>query len=106
MQQPIQKEKRSPVIKTIALIAAGLAVVLVFTLTPWNLIPTDVTENVKVLAVTEYGCVGESELGVSVVIPDCTAEIGEAVSATFKIPAMEVNGFYDKIEGKLVMVEP
>ena len=104
--QPIHQQKKSPVIKTISLIAAGLAVVLVFTLTPWNLVPTEVTEEVVVLAITEHGCVGESELGVSVVVPNCSAKVGEVVLATFKIPAMEVNGFYDKFEGRLAMVEP
>ena len=104
--QPIHEQKKSPVIKTMALIAGGLAVILVFTLTPWNLIPTEVTEDVTVLAITEQGCVGESELGVSVVVPNCSANIGEVVSATFKVPAMELNGFYDRIEGKLMTVEP
>lgn len=104
--QPIHEQKKSPVIKTMALIAGGLAVILVFTLTPWNLIPTEVTEDVTVLAITEHGCVGESELGVSVIVPNCSANIGEVVSATFKVPAMEVNGFYDRIEGKLAVVEP
>ncbi|NIM25930.1 MAG: hypothetical protein GTN97_02195 [Nitrosopumilaceae archaeon] len=89
-----------------ALIAGGLAVVLLFTITPWNLVPTEVTEDVTVLAITKHGCVGESKLGVSVIVPECTAKVGEVVSATFKVPAMEVNGFYDKIQGKLIMVEP
>lgn len=106
MQQPVQNQSKSPAIRAMALIAGGLAVILVFTLTPWNLVPTEVTEQVTVLAVTEYGCVGESELGVSVVIPECTANVGDVVSATFKVPAMELNGFYDRIEGKLAMVEP
>ena len=106
MQKPVYNQSKSPKIKTIALIAGGLAVVLFFTITPWNLIPTQITEDVTVLAITEDGCVGESKLGVSVIVPECTAEIGEMVSATFKVPAMEINGFYDRIEGKLTMVEP
>ena len=106
MQNSIQKEKKSPAIKTMALIAGGLTVALVLTITPWNIFPTEVTENVTVLAVTEHGCVGESELGVSVVVPECTAQVGEVVSATFFVPAMEINGYYDRIESKLVMVEP
>ena len=104
--QPIHEQKKSPVIKTMVLIAGGLAVILVFTLSPWNLIPTEVTEDVTVLAIIEQGCVGESNLGVSVVIPNCSANVGEVVSATFKVPAMEINGFYDRIEGKLAVVEP
>jgi hypothetical protein len=75
MQNSIQKEKKPPVIKTIALIAAGLTVALVMTITPWNIFPTEVTENVTVLAITEHGCVGESELGVSVVVPECTSQV-------------------------------
>jgi hypothetical protein len=106
MQNSIQKEKKPPVIKTIALIAAGLTVALVMTITPWNIFPTEVTENVTVLAITEHGCVGESELGVSVVVPECTSQVGEVVSATFFVPAMEKNGYYDRIESKLAMVEP
>lgn len=106
MQNSVHKEKKSPVIKIIALIAGGLAVALVFTITPWNIIPEQVTEDVTVLAITEHGCVGESEFGVSVVVPDCTAQIGEVVSATFFVPAMDKNGYYDKIESKLTMVEP
>lgn len=104
--QPIHEQKKSPAVKTMTLIAGGLAVILVFTLTPWNLIPTEVTEDVTVLAITEKGCVGESELGVSVIIPNCSANIGEVVSSTFKVPAMEINGFYDRIEEKLAVVEP
>ncbi len=106
MQNTIQKEKKSPVIRTIALIAAGLAVILVLTLTPWNILPVQVTENVSVIAITEHGCVGESQYGVSVVVPDCTAAVGDVISATFNVPAMDQNGYYDPIEEKLSLIEP
>lgn len=106
MQESIQKEKKAPVIPVIALMAAGLAVMLVLLLTPWNLVPTQITENVTVLAVTEYGCVGESELGVSVVVPECSANVGDTVTATFNVPAMEQNGYYDKVQERLTYVEP
>ena len=36
----------------LAVMMAGFAVVLFFTLTPWNVIPTQITEEVTVLAVT------------------------------------------------------
>lgn len=104
--QTTQKEKKSPVIPVIGLMAGGLAVVLIFTLTPWNLAPSQVTEDVTILAVTEYGCVGESHLGVSVVIEGCDASVGDVVSATFFVPAMAQNGYYDRIEAKLSMVQP
>lgn len=106
MQETIQKQKKAPVVPVIALMAGGLAVMLVLLLTPWNLVPTQVTEDVTVLAVTEYGCVGESALGVSVVVSECSAQVGDVVSATFNVPAMEINGFYDRINAKLAVVEP
>jgi len=90
----------------LTLLLAGLAVVIVFTVTPWNIIPTQVTENVIVLAVTEHGCVGESQYGVSVVVPECTAQVGDIVSATFYVPAMEINGYYDRLNDRVEMVQP
>lgn len=105
MQETIQ-EKKAPVIPVIAAMAAGLAVVLILTLTPWNLFPTQVTEDVTVIAVTNYGCVGESQLGVSVVVTECAAQVGDVIPATFNVPAMEINGYYDAVKAKLAVVEP
>ncbi|MDC4231611.1 MAG: hypothetical protein M8319_04700 [Nitrosopumilus sp.] len=104
MQQT--KNKKTPQLKFALIIAAAISVTLVFTLTPWNIIPTLVTEDVTVIAVTDYGCVGESIFGHSVVVSDCEANVGDIVSATFNIPAMEQNGYYDRIQDKLEMVNP
>ena len=65
-----------------------------------------VTEDVSVIAVADYGCVGESVLGHSVVVADCSAAVGDVISATFYVPAMDQNGYYDRIEAKLTMVNP
>ena len=81
----------------------GIAVVIVFTVTPWNIIPTQVTEDVTVLAVTDYGCVGESQYGTSVVVSECSAQVGDTVSATFNIPSMEINGYYDRLQDRVDM---
>jgi len=104
MQQT--KYKKTPQLKFLLIVAAAVSVTLVFTITPWNVIPTLVTEDVTVIAVTDYGCVGESVLGHSVVVSNCEASVGDIVSATFYIPAMEQNGYYDRIEDKLEMVNP
>lgn len=88
------------------ILAAATSVILVFTVTPWNIMPTLITEDVTVIAVTEYGCVGESILGNSVVVSDCDASAGDIISATFYVPAMQQNGYYDRIEDKLEMVNP
>ncbi|PJC50765.1 MAG: hypothetical protein CO032_03220 [Nitrosopumilales archaeon CG_4_9_14_0_2_um_filter_34_16] len=93
-----QTEKRLSRRAIMALMITGLAVAIVFTVTPWNIIPTQVTEDVTVLAVTEYGCVGESQYGRSVVVPECDARVGDIVSATFNIPAMELNGYLEELE--------
>ena len=96
--------KNPPKLRFLAILAAATSVVLVFTITPWNIAPTLVTEEVTVIAVTEHGCVGESIFGHSVVIPNCDANVGDIVTAIFHIPAMELNGFYDRIQEKLEMI--
>ena len=100
------KTKKSPQLKFIVILAAAISVVLVFTITPWNIVPTLVTEEVTVIAVTEYGCVGESILGHSVVVSTCDASVGDVIPATFYVPAMEQNGYYDRIQDRLEMVNP
>jgi hypothetical protein len=88
------------------MVAAGTAVILIFLLTPWNFIPVQITENVTVIANMEYGCVGESQYGVSVVVPECSAQVGDIASATFYVPSMKLNGYYDRIQDKVEMVIP
>lgn len=106
MENVTQQEKKPPVIPVISLMAAGLTVVLVLTLMPWNLFPVQVTEDVTVIAITTHGCVGESTLGISVVVPKCTSSVGDVVSATFNVPAMELNGYYDRIQTRLALMTP
>jgi hypothetical protein len=104
MQQT--KYKKTPRLKFLVIVAAATSVILVFTITPWNIVPTLITEDVMVIAVTDYGCVAESSMGHSVVVSDCRAGIGDVVSATFYVPAMDQNGYYDRIQDKLEMVNP
>lgn len=106
MQKTLQKEKKAPSLAFVAILVAATSVILVLTVTPWNLIPTLVTEDVTVIAVTDYGCVAESILGHSVVVSSCEASVGDVISATFYVPAMEQNGYYDRIQDKLEMVNP
>ena len=104
MQQTTQT--KTPRLKFMLILAAATSVILVFTLTPWNIVPTLVTEEVTVIAVTDYGCVGESRIGQSIIVSDCKAGVGDVVSATFYVPAMTQNGHYDRIQDKLEMVNP
>ena len=72
---------------------AGIAVAVIFTITPWNYIPTEITEDVTVIANMKYGCVGESKYGMSVVMPECSAQVGDTISATFNVPSGKVNDY-------------
>ena len=100
------KQQKPPALKFLAIISIATAVILVLTITPWNIIPTSITEDVKVIATTELGCVGESVLGHSVVVENCSAKVGDTISATFYVPALEQNGYYDKIHEKLEKITP
>ena len=104
MQQTTQQ--KTPAMKFLVIILIATAVILVLTITPWNIIPTSITEDVQVIATTEQGCVGESVLGHSVVVENCKASVGDTISATFYVPAMEQNGYYDRIHEKLEKVTP
>lgn len=44
-------------------------------------------------------------MGHSVVVSDCKVSVG-VVSATFYIQSMEQNGYYNRIQDKLEMVNP
>ena len=102
-----QKEtKKTPRLAIVALMAAGLAVVMIFTFTPWHYIPAEVTEDITVIAVTEHGCVGESQFGTSVVVPQCSAQVGDIVSATYNVPYGELNGYYERLQDRVSMVNP
>ncbi|MDA0756681.1 MAG: hypothetical protein O3C04_06630 [Crenarchaeota archaeon] len=68
--------------------------------------PTEYAEKITVIAVTDYGCVGESQMGNSVVVSDCSASVGDVISVEFYAPASDKNGYYDRIYEKLAVVEP
>ena len=101
-----QIQKNPPRLAIVSLMVIATAVILVFTLAPWNFVPIQVTEDVTVIGVTEHGCVGESQYGTSVVVPQCSAQIGDVISATFYVPAMEVNSYYETLQERVDMVQP
>ncbi|MDC0159330.1 hypothetical protein OAJ55_01430 [Candidatus Nitrosopelagicus sp.] len=106
MQQTSLKGESISRIAMIGLAAAGIAVILTLLLAPWNWMPTEYAEEITVIAVTDYGCVGESQVGNSVVVSDCSASVGDVISAEFYAPASDKNGYYDRIYEKLAVVEP
>jgi len=106
MQQTSLKHEGISRIAMLGLVGAGTAVILTLLLAPWNWMPTEYAEEITVIAVTDYGCVGESQVGNSVVVSDCSASVGDVISAEFYAPASDKNGYYDRIYEKLAIVEP
>ena len=102
-QKQVQKNPQRLAI--ILLMAFATVVILAFTITPWNFIPVQVTEEITVLGITEHGCVGESQYGTIVVVPQCSAQIGDVVSATFYVLSMEVNSYYERLQDQVEMVQ-
>ena len=105
-EQQKQKDEKKSAMKMVLLMVAATAAIVTLTATPWNYIPTQVTENAEVLAVIEAGCVVESKQGHSFVVPDCDSPVGDVVPVTFHVPGAELNGYYDRIRDKLETVEP
>ena len=106
MQQTSLRSESISRIAMVGLAVAGIAVILTLLLAPWNWMPTEYAEQITVIAVTDYGCVGESQMGNSVVVSDCSASVGDVISAEFYAPASDKNGYYDRIYEKLAVVEP
>lgn len=101
-----QIQKKPPRLAIVSLMAAATAVILVFTITPWNFVPVQVTEDITVIGITEDGCAGESQYGTIVVVPQCSAQVGDVVSAIFYVPAMEMNSYYDRLQDRVDVVQP
>ena len=106
MQKISQKENGVPRAAMLGVMVAGAAIILTLLLAPWNWIPTEYSEDITVIAVTSYGCVGESQTGQSVVVSECSASVGDIIPAKYYAPASEQNGYYDRIYEKLAIVEP
>ena len=106
MQKISQKENGVPRAAMLGVMVAGAAIILTLLLAPWNWIPTEYSEDITVIAVTSYGCVGESQTGQSVVVSECSASVGDTIPAKYYAPASEQNGYYDRIYEKLAIVEP
>ena len=106
MQKTLQKKNATSRASMLCLMVAGTAVILTLLLAPWNWLPTEYSDEIIVIAVTDYGCVGESHTGQSVVVSECSAMVGDVISAKYYAPASEQNGYYDRIYEKLAMIKP
>lgn len=70
--------------KNSTIIVGGIIVfgaILLLTYLMWYVAPEDHREMVKIIAITESGCIGETMDGFSVNIGDCQAQPGQYVNA-------------------------
>ena len=79
MQKTLQKKNATSRASMLCLMVAGTAVILTLLLAPWNWLPTEYSDEIAVIAVTDYGCVGESHTGQSVVVSECSANVGDVI---------------------------
>ena len=105
-RQQKQKDEKKPAVMMVLLLVAATGAIVAITATPWNYIPTQVTENAEILAVIDAGCVVETSKGHSYVISNCNSPVGEIIPVTFHVPRAELNGYYDRIQDKLEILKP
>lgn len=67
----------------LAAIAAAVVVMATAIFPFWNLIPKDVTENVKIVSVDSSGCMAETLDKFLVKVNPCNVKVGDIVQATF-----------------------
>lgn len=84
MSESLIQQKRSPLVLVVsfAIIAICAAIVLTFVL---DSTPISTTLDVTVIALTDRGCVADTPFSDFIIVDDCTAEIGDVISATFSI---------------------
>lgn len=49
----------------------------------WYVAPAEVTESVKLIAITNEGCVMETRDGFAITIPSCEGELGDTIVVTY-----------------------
>ena len=100
-------EQKTPWVLFTAMVMAGLIVLLVTTVVPIsNWIPTQITEQGTVVAITDKGCVVDALTVNLPIVTKCSAQPGETVEITYYVPGKFVNWYYDKQELKAIMLQP
>ena len=107
MQKTEQKEEKSPWKKYVAIVFAASVVLILTTLAPvWNWVPIQITEEGTVLAITENGCVIDTPTMGMPIVQECNAQPGELVEVTYFVPGKVINGYYDRMQEKVNLVQP
>ncbi len=92
----IQKEKKATHMVTpllFGIIVAAIAYYMVIFATPViGEMPVQITEEVKIVGVTEKGIVFETSAGVSVLTDQYDGQIGDTIEVTYHVPAKYLEG--------------
>ena len=77
-------KSKSSSTKSLFIVGGAIAIgaILLFTYLMWYVSPDEYTERVKVIAVTDAGCIAETYDGFAVNIGDCKVKAGEYVTAS------------------------
>jgi hypothetical protein len=90
--------------------ALGLTVFTVLALTTivplGHWMPISVTENAKVIEVTEKGCVVEGSYGYPIIVGNCNAQSGETIQVTYNMPAIVQSEYIKRVQAKASLVQP
>jgi len=92
----IQKEKKAAHVVTpllFGIVVAAIAYYMVIFATPViGEMPVEITEEVKIVGVTEKGVVFETSAGVSVLTDQYDGKLGEIIEVTYHVPAKYLEG--------------
>jgi hypothetical protein len=100
-------EQKTPWVLYTAMVMAGLVVLLLTTIVPIsNWIPTQITEQGKVVALTDKGCVVDAPTVNLPIVTKCNAQPGDTIDVTYYVPGKFINGYYQKQELKAIMLQP
>ena len=90
MKQQTTEKKNSQLVSLpfVAIVTATIVgYILIFATPVIDEFPVEITEEVKVLAVTEKGVVFETSTGVAVVTDQYDGEPGDIIKVTYSVPA-------------------
>lgn len=103
----IQTEKKMPWMIYVGLVLGGIAALMLTTLFPvWHWFPVQITEQGKVIAITEKGCVVEVQTIDMPIITQCNAKPGDVIQVTYYVPAKVTSGYYDRVQEKAALIQP
>ncbi len=103
----IQKEKKMPWKWYVGIVLTALALLIITTIAPiWHWFPVQITEQGKVVAITERGCVINTPTISMPVIQKCSSQVGDVVDVTYYVPHKIISGYFEKTQQRAALIQP